>query len=374
MLKNIFKNYVYPIATLAGSIIGVGFLSLPYITLKVGSIAMLFYFIALAAVVVSIHVMFGQISLKTPDHKRFPGFVEFYLGQWPKKIALVLIVLGSFGILLAYLIIGGQFLSILLQPFFGGSPLTYIFLYFVLASFIIYFGIAAISRAEFLALTLLLVSFTIIFIKESWQISIGNLIALPQEFQISNVFLPYGAILFSLWGVGLIPEVEEMVVGRKKSLKKIIIISTLIPAAVYLIFIFLILGISGNQTTDSALLGLKHFLGKEMFLVAIFMGFTTTFTAFIAQGLLLKKTFMYDMGIKEFWAWGITCATPLVLFLLGFNSFIPLISFVGGVLLSINGILILLMYRKIGGKAIAIYPLLLVFVLGIIYEIVYFTR
>ena len=90
MLKNIFKNYVYPIATLAGSIIGVGFLSLPYITLKVGSIAMLFYFIALAAVVVSIHVMFGQISLKTPDHKRFPGFVEFYLGQWPKKIALVL--------------------------------------------------------------------------------------------------------------------------------------------------------------------------------------------------------------------------------------------------------------------------------------------
>ncbi|MDP2741348.1 MAG: hypothetical protein Q8O66_01510, partial [bacterium] len=63
----------------------------------------------------------------------------------------------------------------------------------------------------------------------------------------------------------------------------------------------------------------------------------------------------------------------LVLFLLGLNSFIGLISFIGGVLLGIDGILILLMYKKIGGKKKVIYPLVLIFLLGIIYEIAYFV-
>jgi len=34
----------------------------------------------------------------------------------------------------------------------------------------------------------------------------------------------------------------------------------------------------------------------------------------------------------------------------------------------------LLMYKKIGGKKAVIYPLALVFLLGIIYEIIYFVQ
>lgn len=83
---------------------------------------------------------------------------------------------------------------------------------------------------------------------------------------------------------------------------------------------------------------------------------------------------MYDIGMKEFPAWALVCFIPFFLFLLGFNSFIPLISFVGGVLLGIDGILILLMYKKIGGRKMVIYPLASVFILGIIYEIVYFIK
>ena len=69
-----------------------------------------------------------------------------------------------------------------------------------------------------------------------------------------------------------------------------------------------------------------------------------------------------------------TCFTPMILFLLGLKSFIPLLSFTGGVFLGIDGILILLMYKKIGGKNIIIYPLSLVFLLGVIYEIIYFIK
>ena len=180
--------------------------------------------------------------------------------------------------------------------------------------------------------------------------------------------------MFSLWGAGLIPEVEEMVIGNKKSLKKIIIAGTLISSVFYFLFILLILGISGNATTEAGLTGLAGILPNAVVTIALLIGAITTSIAFVAQGLLLKKVLMYDAGVGQFPAWAWVCFIPLGLFLLGFNSFIPLISFIGGFLLGIDGILILLMYRKIGGKKIIVYPLMLVFILGMAYEIIYFVK
>ncbi|PIR07544.1 hypothetical protein COV54_00500, partial [Candidatus Jorgensenbacteria bacterium CG11_big_fil_rev_8_21_14_0_20_38_23] len=65
---------IYAIATLSGTIIGVGLFALPYITLKVGFWVMLCYFLVLGALVILIHSFFGELALKTPDYKRLPGF------------------------------------------------------------------------------------------------------------------------------------------------------------------------------------------------------------------------------------------------------------------------------------------------------------
>ncbi len=372
--KELFKNYIYPVATLAGSIIGVGIFSLPYIALKSGIWLMLGYFLVLTLIIIIIHLVFTEISLKTPDFKRFPGFVGHHLGKPAEAVATAAIVFGAFGILLAYLIIGSEFLAGILQPYFGGGSIFYAIFYFIIVSVVVGLGIKVISKVEFWALALLFLSLIIIFIKGFYLIKFNNIFISNFKFQISNSFLPYGAIMFALWGTGLIPEVEEMLVGNKKSIKKIVIISTLIPAIIYILFTFLILGIAGSQTTESALSGLKNFLGNGAYIIALFAGVITTFTAFITQGLTLKKVLVYDMKIKNWQALIITCFTPLVLFLLGLKSFIPLLSFTGGVLLGINGILILLMYNKIGGKKYIIYPLSLVFLLGIIYGIVYFIK
>jgi amino acid permease len=383
MVRDFFKHYLYPIATLSGGAIGVGFLSLPYIALQAGIWLTLFYFAAITILVITINVIFGSISLKTPDHKRFPGFVGFYLGHFAKIATLCLMILGTFGVLLVYLIVGSQFLTTIASPFFGGNAIEYVMLYAFIGSLLTYFGIKIISRVELWSIGILLVAFFIIFVQGFSHIRLENLfisnVSLGGLFgfsksQISNLLLPYGAIMFALWGNGLIPETEEMLVGRKHTLRRIIIISTLVPALIYLVFIFLILSLTGQQTSESALMGLTGILGSQASLVALLVGLIATFVAFISQGIFLKKIFMYDMGIKEPLAWAIVAGVPLLLFLAGFNSFIPLISFIGGFLLPIEGILILLMYKKIGGKKIVIYPLFFVFILGIVYEIFYFVR
>lgn len=368
MPKDFFKNYIYPVVTLTGGIMGVGFLALPYITVQVGAIAMLLYGIALTALVVTIHVIFGYISLQTPDFKRWPGFIEFYFGRWAKFLILPLIIAGSFGVLVVYLIVGSEFLHATFVPMAGGSQWMYMLLYWALASFLIFKGVGAISKFDFWILLFLFGALALIFFKGMGHVNISNLFIGNWSLKAENILLPYGPILFSLWGTGLIPEVEEMLKGNKRSLKKIIAISILIPAFFYGLFIVLVLSITGAGTTETALVGIKDALGNGITSFILLIGVGTTFLAFVASGLLLKKVFMYDMGINELPAFLAVCLVPLGLFLAGFNTFIPLVSFIGGVLLGIEGILILIIYRKIGGRRLVVYPLMTVFLLGIAYS------
>jgi len=373
-MRNLFKDYIYPIAVFSGGMVGVGFLALPYIAIKTGIWIMLGYFLILTALIIAIDLIFAEISLKTPDFKRFPGFVGHYLGKYAKTFALISTIFGTLGVLLAYLIVGSNFLTSALQPFLHGNIFTYTLIYFLIAGTILYFDIKIVSKIEFWVLILLFLSLFFIFMQGFPQIKLSNIFIGNWKLEIGNLFLPYGALLFSLWGIGLIPETEEMIRGKKNKLKKIIIISTLIVSFFYLLFVFLILGISGASTTQTAIDGLRRFFGGGILSVALLAGALATLTAFIAQGTILKKVLIYDLKIKHWQAFVMTCFTPLILLLLGFNSFIPLISFIGGVLLGIDGILILFMYKKTGGKNIIIYPLSLVFLLGLIYEIIYFIK
>lgn len=370
---------IYAIATLSGTIIGAGLFALPYITLKVGFWIILAYFLVLGSLAVLIHLFFGELSLKTPDFKRLPGFAKIYLGKPGQVIAYFSTIFVLFGALLAYLILGGEFLAELVSPVFGDITFFCCLFYFAIAAFLIFHGIKAIAKVEFWGLVLFLIILFAIFFRGQSFIAVENLFLSPGW---SFSFLPYGVILFSLWGAALIPEAEEILGEQKKKLLKIIPIAILIPAVVYLFFIYLVLGITGSGTTEEALSGLRAVLGDGIVSLALFFGLLTTFTSFITLGLTLKKVFWYDLKINRNVSWLITCFVPLLLFLIGIKQFIPVISFVGAIALGVDGILILLMYYKLKVKSqkskiksfLIVFPLILIFLGGIIYKIIYFTR
>jgi len=381
---NSLKKIIYPVAIISGTIIGVGLFSLPYIASKTGYLVMLGYFLVLGAIAIVIHIIFGELSLATPDFKRLPGFAKVHLGEWAKKITMFSTVFGISGAILAYLIVGGEFLNSLLSPIFGGSASFYSYLYFSLGAALIFFGIKAIAKIELWSLILFFLILFAIFLRGNHLISANNFIAFPLNFKtgfkLSDLFLPYGPILFSLWGAALIPEAEEMLREDKKLLKKVIIIATIIPIIISLFFIYLIWGITGPLTTESALTGLKAYLSNGIVSMALFLGFLVTFTSFVALGLTLKKILWYDFKMKKNLAWFLTCFIPLGLFIMGFKSFIYVIGLVGAVAIGIDGSLILLMYRNLMlkkgeiKKSLLVFPLIFVFVFGIIYELIYFFK
>ncbi len=363
----IMLKIIYCISIISGTVIGAGLFALPYLTLKVGPLIMLAYFIVLGLIAILIHYFFAELALRTKDYIRLPGFARHYLGKKGYKIALFSGIMGMFGACLVYLIIGGEFLAAI----FNGEPLFFTILYALIGSAIIYFGIKVIDKVQFWSVILFFVALVVIFIKGKADIDLSSLALV--EIDKTSLFLPYGVVFFSLWGLNLIPEAEELLGEKRKILTKIIPISIIVPMIAYLFFILLVTGLTGENTTESALVGLQEFLGPEIASVALFLGFLTTFTSFITQGLTLKKVFWYDLKIREDIAWAITCFIPISFFLLGFTDFIRILGLVGGIMIAIDGILVSLMYQKIkpARSRVLTYPVIFALFLGLLYEIIY---
>ncbi len=363
------KKIIYAIAALSGTIIGVGFFSLPYLAVQVGIWPLLVYFAVLGGVVLLLHLLFAEVALKTPDFLRLPGYAKLYFGEKGKIIAFIIAILGIYGAILAYLIIGGKFLEGIFQPFLGGSYFVYVMVYFFLGSLLIFAGIRPLAKICFFEILIFSAMVALFFISGRHLFQSDNLLT---PFSWSRIFLPYGPILFSLWGAAMIPEVEEMLGDRKILLKKVVAVSVIIPIVIYFLFALAVAGISGAKTSADAISGLSGFLGGRVIILGYFVGLVTTFTSFVALGLTLEKVFRFDFEIPRFPAFFLVCAIPISLFIFGVTDFLSVISVIGSMMMGLEGLLIVLMYRRIEGKKLLLYPLVLVLLGGIIYEILNF--
>jgi len=375
-------NFLKALSVFLGTVIGAGIFGLPFVALKAGFFIVVCYFLFITFFAILIHLLYGEVSLKTKKLYRLPGYVGEYLGEKWKKITFFIIVIGLVGALLAYLIIGGQFLNSLFSPYFGDNFTLYTFLFFLSGAYLVFRGIKNISGVEFSLLVALFVILVIFLIKASPVINIDYFKTVNLKF----LTLPYGVILFAFWGSALVPEIKEMFAasGTKElkevraNLRKVIIWGIVLAAVIYLLFVFIVLGVSGSGTSKEAISGFAKVIGGNIIKLGFVFGVITCFTSFIALALTLKKVFWYDFGLSKNLAWFLTCFLPLILFLLGLREFIEIIGFTGAVALGGEGIIIVFLYRGFLKKKFSqkmnpiFYSLVGVFVLGIISETIYF--
>jgi len=376
------KKFLYAIATLIGTIVGVGMFGIPYVIAKSGFLIGLGYLIILGSIVLIIHLLYGEVTLRTLGKHRFPGYVQEYLGRKGKNIVAFTSIFGLTGALLAYIIIGGEFLWGLLSPAFGGNVIFYSLAFFIFGALCTYFGIRSIGKSELIMVCFLIFVILILFVGTFSSVKIDNLATLDLKF----MFLPYGVILFSLLGASIIPEVREVLQGSERKLKKVIFWGAFIPVIIYILFTFLVVGVTGGNTSSEALIGLKNILGDKLVSLGLVFGFLAVATSFLTLGLTLKKIYWYDFKINKNISWALASFIPLILFLAGVNNFIAIIGLTGAVLGGIDGIILILIHRKaraLGKRkpeySIKLpfwigYLLILMFTLGIAYQIFYFIK
>lgn len=378
---NRLGNFILATATLVGTIIGVGMFGLPYVATKSGLGVTLAYLFILGCVVALVHLVYGEIVLRTQAQHRLIGYAEIYLGKLGKLAATMIFLITLYLALLVYLLVGGEFLKIVFSGWLDFSAVTWAVILGIFGFAVIFKGLRLTGVLEFFMSLALLVLIGGLLIYGAGFIDSKNL-----SFSImgNDWFLPYGVILFSLSGGSAIPEIRNFFKGKSAgSFKKAIICGTMIPAIVYAIFIIAVVGISGANTSSEAVNGLKSFLGSSFARYGALVGFLAVITSFFTLGLNLKNSFNLDFKLPHWLSFVLTAAIPMILFFLGWGNFISILSLTGAVMGGLEGILLVAIWSRarirsnrnpeysLTLRPFIKYGLAIVFLAGIIYELMY---
>jgi len=360
------------VGMLFGTIVGVGVFGLPAVFGRSGYFVGLLELLIMGVVMVILFLMFAEITVQTPGKHRFVAYMHRFLGPWGARVAAVSILASMFGALLAFLIIGGSFLSELtsLNPFFSTLVLAGV------VSIPVYIGMTFVSRLEVIVIGVMLFLYGILIVVSLPSFSWAHLAPTsPQGFE--NLLAPYGVLLFALSGFGAIPEMHDILGRSFKRLPRILISGYLLIIGFYALFTFAILGATGALVSEDSIGGLALATHPAVGILGSVLGLVSVFSIFTILATELMETIRLDFRIKQTPAWILTIGIPLFLFVIGFREFIGILGFVGSVFSGFCGILVILAYRKIDRNKIknirfpTIVSLIvgLVFVFGILIEI-----
>lgn len=373
------RVYLRAVATVAGFIIGAGIFGVAFSWSQAGYFVGVAELAVIALIILTAHLMFGEVLLRSEGHHRLPGLAALYLGEGAGKLAVITNVFGAFGALLAYTIIGGTFMWELAGTIFPIGLFAYQILFFAFMSVLVAAGLRLAAKVE-LILTILLI--LIILFIVGWAMPHLSLDNLFIKGNFYNTLLPFGVLIFSLGGWAAIPEAKEILDKNLRRLKSVIIWGSLMAAAITAIFGTVVLGVSGSNTTESSIEGMRPILGLGIVTAGAIFGVLAIATSFIVLGMYVKETLQYDFKLPKESSLVLTIGVPLALFLFGFRSFINVISLTGGLFGVLDVILIMLIYRvaRLKGKRKPEYALripgfvlwfmIAAFALGAVYEII----
>lgn len=352
-MSNILK-YLYPTSILAGTIIGAGMFSLPFIFQAAGLWLGAAYLVFFTFVFWLIHTMYADIMLRT---ERLPGFVlyaEKYLGSWASIPATLVTVFGIIFAFAVYLVLSVSFTRLLFPDI--SEPLV-VYSFWALGSLAIFLKVNRLAMLEFIVVSAIVIIIGIIFYLGifSGNYSMRNFSALPAS--LPMLFLPFGPVLFALAGRSAIPSLLE---DAKKigisdlRISSIIFWGTAIPGIFYLGFVLGIWGLSGIVSED-AVSGITR--GGPVLLSALgATGTLTLFSTYIPLGIGVKKILEADFNLSHITSGVIVVVSPMLIYLTGIG-FLKLIAITGGIFLAVESIFIALIWNKLNILGTA--PLLL---------------
>lgn len=367
------KRFLASASVLIGTCIGAGVLGIPYVASKIGFIPSIIYILFIGGIILLINLYLGEIALRTKGFHQIAGYAKKYLGKRTWLIMEFATFFGIYSAIVAYILGVGDSLSFLFFNNLGYGIIFGVFFALVM-SFFLWGGIKSLKKYEKLGVAIILILLLGIVVIFSGEVRYENLI----YSDLSNFFLPFGVILFSLMSFHAISEVRIILNKREKMMGRVLIFGTIVSIIFYILFAMVVVGAYGSETPQIATLA----LGK----IFVFLGIITMFTSYLALGNALQENLIYDDRLSQERAWFISSIVPIFIFLftqLFFNyfSFTKILSMGGVVSGGLIAIMVLQMVRKakkegdrkpeysIPVNLVIIFLLTLLFLSGIIMEI-----
>ena len=325
-----------------GTVFGVGMYSLPYVLERSGLPLFCIFLVIISAVVYFVNALFADVVLRSEGDKRFLGYIKEFIGIRTERLFFFITLLGFWGTFLIFLIVWGKFAAIILTPFLPFPALAYSMLLFIITLFVICSRARTIEWLDVVMLFGVCALFVILAIA-----GFPHMHGLPiAAHGFIGGLLPYGALVFALWGVGIIPEIVNQAHKDRVKVKRVLLWGVIVTALAYLAFALLVASISGGGTTKEAITGLSSILGRVAVVFGSLIGIVTIFLSYNNLGWVSRSMLMHDYGYDRFKALSLIFLPPLVLLLFGITNITTIISINGAVLLGLQGIMILALYTK----------------------------
>ena len=325
------------LAVLVGTIIGAGILGIPYVVAKSGFVIGAAHIILIGIIMTIVMLYLGEITLRTKANHQLPGYAEKYIGKKGRIIMLAATFFGIYSAITAYLIGEGRSLSYILF----NSPnyeLQMGIIFWIALSSITYFGIRALEKGAIIGMLFVFTMIISISVYFSNKINLENL----NYILSSNLFAPFGVILFAFLGFAAIPEAKRVLGEKKSSIKAIIILAYLIAALVYLVFSAIVIGFKGLSTPEIATIA----LGKPF----ILFGMLTMFTAYLSLSTAMIDMMRFDLKKSKMKSWLYTISIPIAIFIIlnltKSNAFTKILGIGGVISGGLTAILVLSMVTK----------------------------
>jgi amino acid permease len=312
--------------TLIGTIIGAGVFGVPAMIGAWGVPVATVGFIILTGVVLATHLLLAEAVAFVPGEVRVAGLATRLLGDGAGAVTGLLQTLQVFGSNLAYLILGGEFLGVIAMA--AGIDIPVIWwqaLFWLVAAVAVTSGLAWMAKVEsFLTWMLLAVMILII------GIFVGrmDLLLLVKPSMMHGTFEPYGVFLFSLFGMNIIPEMEEMVSGRKDDLRTSIIRATLISAVLTYVF-GVTAWLASGGTLSRSVTDIVMLLPPGVRLAVPVFGFLAVLTSYVTTTYDLGRLFRVDYRLQPWMAWTAVLGVPFMLLFLTSRDFLATIGLAG---------------------------------------------
>jgi len=345
---------ILAVALLAGTIIGAGMFSLPFVVRTLGLGTSALYFIAFAAVYVAIHRMYAALLETRSTGGQFVNLAEAYLPHRMAPVAGGIIFLELVLVLTIYLILAPAFVE-LVAP---GMGIVGAAVFWALGSVALFFRTSWLGWAEMFGIVAILAIVIAVLLADGGM-SLPSFVYFggggplaeppPAGGLVGAVLLPFGPFLFSFAGrpaVGKVVEVARAIraSGRPFPLARIIAWGTAFPAVVYAAFVVGVLRLAPDAGPDavSSLVGVASWLPVTLGT----LGLVTLWTSYVVIGVNVQETLERDLRWKKVFAAAVAIAAPLALYVAGVREFFTAIGFAGGVFLALEGIFIVVMWRR----------------------------
>jgi amino acid permease len=329
---------------LVGTIIGAGIFAVPAMIGAWGIILGSFGFAAVTAIVVGAHLLYAEALVAHPGALRFAGQASYWLGPWMKVPAACIQALFIVGSNFAYILLGGGFLDVLARMAGITIPLlTWQILFWIAGLFILFTNFSSLTKIQAVLSWALVCALVVVVFAFIPQMK-GQLI-----FDVPSwkSFQPYGVFLFALLGLTAIPEANDIVEHRRDDLKKAVVRSTLLAAALTLAYGLAAWMASGGSLTSNpadAALFLPSWLGWA---IPIF-GLLAVITSYVPSALDVKNMLSTDLKRTPAFSWFVPIVVPFMLLFATSRNLFVTIGFVG----SIFGAAFAALAALIGSRAI----------------------